>query len=418
MRLIRNDWRGTTRTALGPLALAVYGVSQYWGTNPNGLGLAFWTAIVAIGAAAILAVYRRITSTQAMAIEVLACSLVTDWQFSTSDPLRDFNLYVNAGAEFVAGRQPYTLQAIHQYPAAGGHLPFLYAPPTLPFFGLLSVLPYWLVASAWVVMSVAIIVLVLRSFGLSWGWALVALAWPPIEQGLFVGNVVIPSIVLLALAPRIGGVLGLGPLLKPQNGILWLWLVRQRAWRSIAASFVFVAAVVAITLPLTGIGSWLDWVKAMVAYQESQQLLSGLYGSGLGRWLPTLAFVPLAVAVVAVALIPRGRKGLSRLGTASVVASPSLWNHGFVFMIPELLRLRGQWFWLTLGLTVGKWPGPQMAMGIVVAGWFFGPLLHRLTARFLPATLQEPATHPLGRRAVQLGAPSRVAPEATLATTA
>jgi hypothetical protein len=96
----------------------------------------------------------------------------------------------------------------------------------------------------------------LRAFGLAWRWALLALIWAPIEQGLFSGNVVIPSLLLLGAAMRYGGGLLLGPLLKPQNGIVSLWLIRERAWRSLGGGLLVLALLVAVTLPLTGIDLW------------------------------------------------------------------------------------------------------------------------------------------------------------------
>ena len=67
----------------------------------------------------------------------------------------------------------------------------------------------------------------------------------------------------------------------------------------------------------------------------------------------------------------RGREGLARLGLASVVVSPSLWGHGFVFGIPSFLRLRAEWLWLVAGMmSIGQWPGPQLALGIGVTVWF------------------------------------------------
>jgi hypothetical protein len=394
--------REFVRAALGPIAVGVYALSQFLGTSPYGFGGLVWAALVGFGVAAVLIVRRRITTTQVLALQVLAGSLLRDCQFSNSDPLRDLNLYLHAGAQFLAGAPVYTTLAMNHYPY-GGYLPFLYAPPAVPVFAVLSELPFWLVGSAWLGLSVAAIVYSLRVFGLSWQWALLALLWPPIEEGLFVGNVAIPVVLLLALAPRYGELLGLGTMFKPQNGIIWLWLVRQRAWRRVAAGVALAAAVVLLTLPLTGIGMWADWIRALAAYQRSQEIEPTFYGIGLGRWLPELVLVPLAAAVVGAALLRRGRKGLARLGLASVVASPSLWIHGFVFAIPEFLRLRGQWFWMAVALCAfGRWPGPQMAIGLVVAGWFVGPRVSSLTERFLPRTTVGPTTHPLGRRAVQV----------------
>ncbi len=413
MSLSGAGLQNLVRACLGPVALAIYAMTQFAGSNPSGHGNVLWAASFGLAVAAALILRRRISTTQVMALEVLTISLVYDWQYSLGGALRDLNLYLHAGSQFLAGGQVYTTVAIHRYPGSGGFLPFLYAPPTLPVFGALSALPYWLAAALWVGFSVAAIVFSLRAFGLSWRWAFVALLWGPIEQGLYVGNVVIPSLLLLAVAPRLGGMLGLGPMLKPQNGILWLWLVRQRAWRALAASVVVVMGVVAITLPLTGTSLWSEWISGLLAYQQSQQILTGLYGIGLGRWLPAWASGLIAVAVVAAALRARGRKGLARLGLASVVASPSLWSHGLVFAIPELLRLRGQWFWLAAGLCVGGWPGPQAAIGLAVAGWFVSRLVQRLDERLMPQATGAVAIHPLGRHAVQR--PRRVFPKSSSA---
>lgn len=399
------------RAAAGPVALAVFALTQFVGTSPYGWGGALWVALFGLGAGVALIVRRRLTTTQVMALEVLACSLVKDGGFSTWGVLRDLGLYLHAGTQFLAGAPVYTTVAMDHYPY-GGNLPFLYAPPTVPVFAALSALPFWLVGSVWLGASVAAILLSLRIFGLSWKWALLALLWPPIEEGLFVGNVAIPSLLLLALAPRLGGLLGLGTMLKPQNGIVWLWLLRERRWRSLAFSVALVAGVVAISLPITGVGLWSEWIRGLSAYERSQEIVPNFYGIGLGRWVPLWMLVPLALAVVGVALVPRGRKGLARLGVASVVASPSLWSHGFILAIPEFLRLRGQWFWMAAGLCAGgRWPGPQAAIGLAVAGWFVGPRIHRATHRFMPRASADidTAIHPLGRRAREVPAPRELA---------
>ena len=394
------------RLVAGPIGLGTYAITQTLGTNPNGLGALVWVAAFAVGLSILFAVRHRASTTQVMAIEVLASALVTDGQNSTDGALRDLSLYLHAGSQFLSGMPVYTSVPIDHYPALGqGYLPFLYAPPTIPIFALLSVPPFWLVGSLWVIFSVAAIAWSLHTFGLSWKWALLALLWPPIEQGIFTGNVVIPSLALLAIAPRVGGLLGLGTLLKPQNGIVWLWLVRERAWRTLAISVAVLVSFVVVTLPLTGIGLWRDWVQGLSAYQQSQGILPGLYGIGLGRWLPAWIFYPLAAAVVVVALQYRGRKGMARLGLASVIASPSLWSHGFIYAIPEFLRLRGQWFWIAAGLCAGgRWPGPQAAISLAAIGWFAGPLVSRFTERLLPRTSPPSslATHPLGNRAVEV----------------
>jgi hypothetical protein len=136
----------------------------------------------------------------------------------------------------------------------------------------------------------------------------------------------------------------------------------------------------------------------LAAYQESQRYFPGLYGLGLGRYLPMWAFLAVAGFTLLAALWVRGREGLARLGLASVVASPSLWSHGFVFAIPASLRLRPEWLWLVVGLaSTGQWPGPQLALGIGVAAWFVrGLTRHEEDGEEAADRLGQPPLHPLG----------------------
>lgn len=375
----------------GPIVLGAYVFWQFHVAFGWRAGEFAWLALVAAMAVAILLVRRpSFNAVTLMALEVLAASLIYDIAYSWDGGLRDLRLYLSAGADFVAGGAVYTVEPIHNYPSDLGALPFLYPPPTLPVFGLLSTLPFSIAAALWVAGSVAAVAWSLRLLGLSWPWTIAGLLWPPIEQGLFVGNIAAPSFLLVALAPRLAGGLVLGGLLKPQNGVMALWLLRERAWRSLFLGIGALLAVVLCTLPLTGIALWSDWVSGLVAYQESQTLLPGLYGIGLGRYLPLSVFVVVAAIVILLALVPRGRESLGRLGLASAVASPSLWTHGFIVAIPAFLRLRASLCWLALGLLcTGEFPGPQLALALPVVVWIGG----RLGLRDVAARGE---VHPLG----------------------
>ena len=75
------------------------------------------------------------------------------------------------------------------------------------------------------------------------------------------------------------------------------------------------------------------------------------------------------------------RSQLSRLGVATVVASPSLFSHGWLVALPALIRLDTPWFWLALGLTACS-PGLAwfVALGLVIASWAV-PALRRGSGR-------------------------------------
>ena len=273
LAILLVGWGLSVRQTMAVPAMAVVVVvgwfvliSTIGPTLPNNHGDWLWAGLFALAAVAVFLYRRGLTAVQTMALQVMSIALVSDWQNSSGGGLRDFNLYLNAGAEFLAGHSPYTTVALHHYPSGGlEHLPFLYAPPTLPVFGLLSAMPHALASGLWVGGSVALVVLSLRAFGLSWRWTLLAFLWTPLEQGLFVGNVAVPSVALLALALRFGPGLVFGALLKPQNGIVALWLLRERAWRALAAGVLAIAALLVLLLPLVGIDLWRQWIQGLLA---------------------------------------------------------------------------------------------------------------------------------------------------------
>ena len=379
----------------GPVLLTGYELWRLSETRLGPAGAFMWTILAVLGTAVMLRWHRRLTVSpvEVMVAGVLAAALVGDLANSDTGALRDLRLYLRAGEQFVAGLGVYTTAPISVYPADGARLPFLYPPPVLPVFGLLAQLPFPVVATIWVVGCTAAMVWALRTIGLSWRWAVIALLWPPIEQGIFVGNVAVPALALLATAPRLASGLVLGPLLKPQSGILALWLLRERKGRSLLVGLASVLAIVLVSLPLTGITRWFEWQAGLVAYEQSQRLLPGLYGVGLDRWLPMPLVILLAGSAIALALMVRGRESLARLGLASVVASPSVWSHGFLVAIPAFLRLRTPWLWLVLGLLcAGTSPGPQIALAVTVLSWLVPGLVRgEAQARDASARL-----HPLG----------------------
>lgn len=317
---------------------------------------------------------------EATAIVVVTAMLLTDATVLWTQGLRDLVLYLKAGERFLAGAPVYTDHVLTARPADLSEYPFLYPPLTLPLFGLLSVMPLPLTAALWTGASVAAVLVGFRLIGIDWRWSLLLLAWPPVLQGLWVGNVALLLFLLFAAAPRLPSGLVASVAFKLYSAIGVLWLVRERRWSELAAGVAIVVAVAAITAPLVPAGLWVDWVRGLAFYQESQAVLPDyLYGLGLGRWLPLalVAIVGLAVIVLAV----RGRsprERLARLGMATIVASPSLFAHGFLVGVPSFLGLRTGLVWLVLGITacspgLAWWLAPLLA----VAAWV-APGLRRL----------------------------------------
>ena len=349
--------------ALGALLAWESGSRRVLGTSFDGL----WLLLVALGSCTIVAVARveglRVDPAMFLAIEAAVACLLTDIAVFGGQPVRDFLIYSRAGAAFLHGGPVYIQHVMHAYPTNLGTLPFLYPPPTLPFAAVLAIPPEPVAAIGWLALSAAAVLAALRAYGLSWPWALAAIAWPPVFQGLYVGNVAVPEAALFALGPRLGWTLVVGPLLKPQDAVPALWLVRERRWRSLALGLALVGILALATLPLTGPGRWPEWVNALDAYRASQSAIPGLYGFSLSHVLPYGVYVLVALGTVAAALAVRGRRGLAALGLASAIVSPVLWAHGFIVAAPALLMLDAPLFWVAVGMTsLLNGPGWQMVM--------------------------------------------------------
>ncbi|HEY7451581.1 MAG TPA: hypothetical protein VIA02_03565 [Candidatus Limnocylindria bacterium] len=304
------------------------------------------------------------TATLVLVVEVFSLwALLDGLRLIDGAWLYDFRTYLASGAEFAAGENPYLsapLTVLEADPAAAG---FLSSPILLPVFAVLAALPYPVAATAWVAMLVACAVAGLRLLGLPWRWAVLLVASPMLFPES--GNLANVIFLLLCLGPAVGGALVQGAIFKLQAGIPAAWLVRERRWRDLGIGLLALIGLALITLPLVGLGSWSDYVVGLEMRARSQENLPILYGLSLAQWLPWAAFIGLSAAAVIAGALLAGRRGLSGLGLATIVASPSLWAHGFAAAIPAMLFLDAPLFWLALGIgSTGYWLWVLLIAGV------------------------------------------------------
>jgi len=382
-----TDLDGPGGWLLAGVAAVYVAASTWWWTVPVGPGLPFvacWAALSASGAivARLLArrTGRRFSPLWMLALLAGASVAVTDVA-QAYQPLRDLGIYLKAGHHFLDGAAVYLQAPLTARPDDRSDYPFLYPPLTLPFFAALASIPDALARALWPAMSLLLGALALRLIGLRWRWVALALLWPPFFQGLWVGNVAVPALILFAAAPRVGAGLPVAAIFKSYTGIAALWLVRSGRWLELAIGLGLVAAVGLATLPLTGFDAWRAWFDGLGFYSTSQHLVPALYGFGLPGLVPYWAFLLMAGAAVAAALRAPGRDGLARLGVATVVASPSLWNHGMLVTVPALMTLRLELLWFAVVVTaVPDGPGWWWLVVLVVGSWSL-PSLRRRQAR-------------------------------------
>lgn len=389
LRLVAQD-----RRWLLPIGLAFYVLWATWGWNfPDENGIPFNWVWVGVAGTTVVVWHRwraALDPIVAAAIVAVTAMLVNDVTLFWTHGMRDLALYIKAGDRWLSGAPVYFDVPLAVLPADPTNYPFLYPPVTLPLFGALAQFPLPVAAALWLGVSVAALLAALRWLGLSWRWSIVVLAWPPIAQGLFVGNVAIPMFALFAAAPWRPALLAIPPLFKPYSAIAALWLLRRRHWRSAIVGGLAVVAACVVTLPLVGLQLWVDWIRGLEAYQVSQQLLPNyLYGYGLARYMPLVSFLAIAAVVTVLAMRARGRREqLARLGVATITGSPSLFAHGYLVALPAMLRLDTPWFWLAFGITsCAHGPAWFGAIAVIVWSWFEPSL--RKPRRFDPH-------HPLG----------------------
>ena len=379
---------------LVPLALAVYVLAVTWTWEfPNHQGIPFppvWLG----SAVVVLALWHRLGRSfgpvSVAAIVVVTAMLATDVTLFWSQSLRDLQLYLKAGDIWSNGGSVYSQVPLVARPVDLSNYPFLYPPVTLPLFGALSALPWPVAAGLWLGGSLAAVLFGLRCVGLGWRWCVLLIAWPPVAQGLYVGNVALPLFALFAAAVARPALMAIPPIFKLYSGVAALWLLRREHLRDLLVGGTLVAGVLLLSIPVMGLDLWLAWFGGLQTYQVSQRLLPEfLYGFGLGRYLPLMALAVLAAVVTVMALrAPERREQLSRLGVATVVASPSLFSHGWLVALPAFLRLDTIWFWLAFGITACS-PGLAWfaALLLVGASWYV-PAMRK--------TQVADAWHPLG----------------------
>ncbi len=200
--------------------------------------------------------------------------------------------------------------------------------------------------------------------------------------------------LLFAATWRYGAAAPLAGVFKAQSGVVALWLVRERRWRSLAIGAGAVAVLVLATLPITGVAIYGAWLRGLDHFQASLARFPSMMGLALQRYLPIAAAAGVAVAAVCLGLLAGGRQGLARLGVAAVVASPTVYIHGLAFGLPAVLMLDGATAWGLLAVSpwsLGGWWMLAVAMAMLLMG-----LTRRAAAGPAPASGGGAAEAPRG----------------------
>jgi hypothetical protein len=271
----------------------------------------------------------------------------------------DLDIPLRAAERWLEGESPYSVAGFEL--TRGADLPFLYPPFVLPLLAPLLVVPRDLAHALWAsTLAVAVAAALLR-LGIPGRAVPIVFLWPPILEGIWVGNVglVLFAAFIFALteppaAPgqpvfrrvvtasefgvRDGALAAIAWSLKISQVHGWVAVLRanRRAALLGVAPLVVLAG---MTLPFVGLESWAGWLAQAPrasdpTWSQIGAPLSGLVGRPLG--------LLVAAITLPVAFLIRGPLAVPCLGLLVLAAAPSLHTHGWLFALPAMLAVRRQ----------------------------------------------------------------------------
>ena len=160
-------------------------------------------------------------------------------------------------------------------------------------------------------------------------------------------------------------------LLKTSQVHPWVYLLRTRP-RAALRGAVGAVLLVAVTLPLTGVGAWVEWL-AQARHAAQPGLDVG--GISLIHFLPFPLGVALGAGTVLLVFTVPPRHAGAWIGLLTVVGSPDLHFFGLLFALPAMLTVRRE-IGLVAALAIsfyetgGAWIGVALvAAALLLSTW-------------------------------------------------
>ena len=296
---------------------------------------------------------KRLTIALAIVVGGLAVVGIPDLR--AAFPLGiDLEIPLRAATHWLSGAPVYPPSAM--LVESGPDLPYLYPPFLLPLLSPLTSLPRPPLIDVWLILCLLTAVWTCRRLGIPWIAVPCLLAWPPFAEGLLVGNVQIllfAAFVAVFYEPGEGapeqrdlrsrpghdllnGILAaLVGALKITQALPTLYLARRRI-RAAVLGVAAIGALALVTLPLTGVQIYWDWLAQLQRAADPAWTIGGV---AVGHRLGIPDVIPIALGIV-LALVVRGRDSAAWLGIALIIATPSVHGYTFLFMLPAMLTIR------------------------------------------------------------------------------
>jgi hypothetical protein len=277
-----------------------------------------------------------------------------EWPYHLDVVGTDGRLYYRAAQLWLAGGDPWTAYvAQNSFPLSGTWVHFLFTgpPPTVLAFVPFAWIPETAFVIGWLGATVVAAFYTLRRLHLPAWWIL----FPPMAQGIFVGN---PHIVCLALI--LSGSSWLQALAAPMKAYAVFPMVGERQWRALAILVVGGLVTVVVFWPL--------WMQYAADYSSTQEWIVGATHGGFSASRDPRLFVVAAAAIGLLALMDRR--------AAAWLAVPALWPATQYFYATFALPLRSPWLAAALAVGIHR---PQAGVVWVIVAYVLVRLALRIT---------------------------------------
>lgn len=324
-----------------------------------GIRLLFKPRVQRIGLITLLAVFLSVR-----VFQFFYFSDVIQWGY-------DLSFYWRAGQHILDGQPIYApFQLAGPYPPQGVDYEYLYPPflavvvaPLVAVIGDYRA-ANWLWAGLGAVILALAVVLMARRERLARGVDLAllvgaAFAYAPVVSELIIGNVHLLILGLLAGAwlavargtargeVVAGAFVGVAALIKVFPGLVILWFLLTGRFRAAAAAVVTMAVLALATLPVIGLGPWLDYPTVLANLGPPTELTDVLAPTvWLSAVMPPLVARVLVtiIGIATVAWVARRRSdeaGFAVTVVVSLLIAPALYPHYLAIMVlPLLFALR------------------------------------------------------------------------------
>ncbi|MEA2026716.1 MAG: glycosyltransferase family 87 protein [Chloroflexota bacterium] len=289
----------------------------------------------------------------------------------------DYQAYLDAAAQLAAEGTPYALE-VTAGPYESGPTGLYYYSPVLAVALLPAVDVPWTASSIlWFVAHVlalgaACALMPVRPLTRALAFLVVALTLPVFKDTVY-GNVstllLLPMVMSWRWLDRpLGSIaLAVGITIRPSLGLILIWQGLRRRWRALAWTVGAGLVLIALTLPFTGIGGYLDYLDALRNLNVPSTLGEGWENRDLGAVAMSLGagtelvgFVRLGsigLGVAAVLMSLRRDRETSYMVTlmATLIVVPILWDHYLAMLVIPAAFLADRWRPVALLLPLLSW---------------------------------------------------------------